>query len=394
MDYYRLKDQYAIVGVGYTPQGKIPGRTALSFHLEACANAIKDAGINKEDVDGLLLYRHLEPLGSDLDVSGFRVAQQLGLHPAVLSQETYCYRTWLSHAIGLLESGVCHYILICYGDNGRTEKRAFVSELCGDMPTDENAAYGNLSLMAKYALLARRAMYEYGTGPQVWKQIASCQRQWACLNPRAAMYNKPMTPEDYLATEYMVEPFRMLDATMITDGGRAILLTTAERARDLRQPPVYISGFGVSHPSTLPLWQNFQDTTAGAAVAAERAFEMADVTRDDIDACQIYDCFTYTVEATLRDYGFFPPDGSAAFFTPERIGPGGSLPVNTSGGLLSEAYCMGLTPVSEAVMQLSNRCGARQLGVLPNTKKPKLMLCSDNGETFQSHLCLILKGGD
>lgn len=95
----------------------------------------------------------------------------------------------------------------------------------------KGAAFGDLSLMAKYAMLARRAMEEDGTGPHVWKQIASCQRQWACLNPRAAMYGKPMTPSDYLATEYMVDPFRMLDATMITDGGRAIILTTAERAR-------------------------------------------------------------------------------------------------------------------------------------------------------------------
>lgn len=394
MDYGRLKDKYAIVGVGYTPQGKVPGRTALSFHLEACANAIADAGLKKEDVDGLLLYRHLEPLGGDYDVSGFLVAQHLGIHPAALSQETYCYRTWLTHAIGLLETGVCRYVLISYGDNGRTRKRAFVSELQGDTPTDESAAFGDLSLMAKYALLARRAMYEDGTGPHVWKQIAACQRQWACLNPQAAMYGKPLTGSDYLATDYMVEPFRMLDATMITDGGRAILLTTAERAKDLPHPPVYISGFGTSHPATLPLWQQHGDKSAGAAVAAEQAFRMADVARENIDACQIYDCFTYTVEATLRDYGYFHPRESEAFFVPERIGPGGSLPVNTSGGLLSEAYCMGLTPVSEAVMQLSGRCGSRQLGVLAGTKPPHLMLCSDNGETFQSHLCLILKGGD
>lgn len=392
MDYYCLKDKFAIVGVGYTPQGKVPGRTALSFHLEACRNAIEDAGLRRDDIDGLFLYRHLNPLGSDHDVSGFLVAQHLGLHPAVLSQETYCYRTWLTHAIGLLATGVCRYILISYGDNGRSEKRAFASELAGNTPTDERAAFGDISLMAKYAMLARRAMHEDGTGPHVWKQIAACQRQWACLNPMAAMCGKPMTPDDYLATGFMIEPFRMLDATMITDGGRAIILTTTERARDLRQKPVYISGFGVSHPATLPLWQRHRDTTAGAAVAAEHAFRMADVTREDIDACQIYDCFTYTVEATLRDYGFFRPAESVDFFVPERIGPGGSLPLNTSGGLLSEAYCMGLTPVSEAVMQLSGRCGARQLGTLPGTRRPRLMLCSDNGETFQSHLCLILKG--
>lgn len=392
MDTKRLSDKYAIVGVGYTPQGKVPGRTALSFHLEACANAIADAGLSKDAIDGLLMYRHLEPLGTDHDVSGFLVAQHLGIQPTVLGQESYCYRTWLTQAIGLLETGVCRYVLISYGDNGRTERRAFMSELNGNTPTDESAAFGDLSLMAKYALLAQRAMYEDETGPEVWKQIASCQREWACLNPRAAMYGKPMTSNDYLAEPYMIEPFRKLDATMITDGGRAIILTTAERAKDLKQRPVYISGFGVSNPATSPLWQPYRFKNSGASVAAKQAFEMAGITREDIDACQLYDCFTYTVEATLRDYGFFLPDESRDFFVPERIGVGGSLPINTSGGLLSEAYCMGLTPVSEAVMQLSGRCGARQLGAIPGTKSPHVMLCSDNGETFQSHLCLILKG--
>ena len=385
-------DKFAIVGVGYTPQGKVPGRTALSFHLEACANAIADAGIKKDEVDGLLMYRHLNPLGNDHDVSGFLVAQHLGLQPKVLGQETYCYRTWLTQALGLLEMGICSYVLVSYGDNGRTERRAFVSELENGAPTDESAAFGDLSLMSKYAMLAQRAIYEDGTGPDVWKNIAFCQRQWACLNPRAAMYGKPMRSEEYLAEPYMVEPFRKLDATMITDGGRAIILTTAERAKDLPNRPVYISGFGVSNPATPPLWQQHRFENAGAAVAAKAAFDMAGVTRDDIDACQIYDCFTYTVEATMRDYGFFAPDESKAFFVPERIGVGGSLPINTSGGLLSEAYCMGLTPVSEAAMQLSGRCGERQLGAIPGTKTPHLMLCSDNGETFQSHLCLILRG--
>ena len=392
MALYDLKDKYAIVGVGYTPQGKVPGRTALSFHLEACANAVADAGLDKRAIDGLLLYRHLKALGTDQDVNGFLLAQHLGIKPAVLSQETYCYRSWLTHAIGLLETGVCKYVMISYGDNGRTQHRSFTDELDRDQATGEDAAFGNISLMSKYAMCARRAMYEDGTGPDVWKEIAVNQRRWACLNPRAAMYGKPMSYDDYLSSEYVVEPFRLLDATMITDGGRAIILTTAERAKELKRPLITISGFGVSNPATLPLWQNHRDWSAGAYVAGKAAFEMAGVTRSDIDACQIYDCFTYTVEATLRDYGFFEPEDSGKWLTPEKIGPGGSMPVNTSGGLLSEAYCMGLTPVSEAVMQLSGRCEERQLGVLSGTKWPRFMLCSDNGEVFQSHLCMILRG--
>lgn len=392
MQYYSLKDKYAIVGVGYTPQGKIPGRSALSFHLEACVNAIADAGLQKSDIDGLLLYRHLDALDIDKNVSGFDVAHHLGITPAILGQETYCYRTWLTQAIGLLETGVCRYVLISYGDNGRTGRRSFVDELNGGVATGDNAAFGDFSLLAKYALCARRAMYEDGTGPHVWSNIAVSQRSWAQLNPRAAMYGKPLTEKDYLDHEYLVEPFRLLDATMITDGGRAIILTSTERAKRLRQPLVTISGFGVSHPATPAVWQTHKSIAAGAAVAAKHARKMAGVELDEIDALQIYDCFTYTVEATLRDYGFFEAKDSASWFVPERIGPGGSLPLNTSGGLLSEGYFMGLTPVCEAVMQLSGRCGDRQLGYLDGSKNPRIILCSDNGEVFQSHLTIVLKG--
>ena len=118
---------------------------------------------------------------------------------------------------------------------------------------------------------------------------------------------------------------------------------------------------------------------------------MAGVTKEDIDACELYDCFTYTVEATLRDYGFFQAGEEKKFLKRERLGPGGEFPVNTSGGMLSEAYFMGLTPVSEAVMQLMGRCGERQLGVYLVTKFPRLIMCSDNGGVFQSHASLILE---
>ncbi|NLG33329.1 MAG: thiolase family protein, partial [Syntrophomonadaceae bacterium] len=123
MDCQRLKNKYAIVGVGYTPQGKVPGRTALSFHLEACANAIKDAGLRKDDIDGLFIYRHFDPLGEDYDTTAFTVAEHLGIRPFALNQEYTCYRSWLTHAIGLLEAGFCKYILVSYGDNARSGHR-------------------------------------------------------------------------------------------------------------------------------------------------------------------------------------------------------------------------------------------------------------------------------
>lgn len=385
-----LKDCYAIVGVGYTPQGKVPGRTAIGFHTEACLNAAKDAGIDKSEIDGLILYRHFDPIGGDYDVTAFSVAERLGIRPTSLSQEYYCTRSTIMHAIGLLECGLCKFVAISYGDNGRSYRRSFIKELDGDQATDELAAYGDFSTMAKYAMLARRAMHQYNTGPHVWKEIAIAQRQWAQYNSSAGMCGKPLTDDQYDNSEYITEPFRLLDAAPVSDGGRAIIITSAERAKSLVNPPVYITGIGMANQPVSPFRLRVDDEFSAARISARMAFEMANMDTQDIDACQIYDCFTYTVEATLSDYGFFDARDSTRWLTRDRIGPGGELPVNTSGGLLSEAYFMGLTPISEAVMQLMGRCGDHQLGKIPGTRQPEVIICSDNGGVFQSHCTLIL----
>lgn len=389
-----LRNRIAIVGVGYTPQGKIPGRTAVSFHTEAIRNALEDAGIGKQEVDAMFLYRHFDPLAGDYDVTAFTVAEQLGIRPAVIGQEKYCTRGWLYNSIGLLASGLCRYVVISYGDNARSGKRSFVKELSGDRATDDLAVYGDLSTMSKYAMQARRAMDTYGTGPEVWKEISIAQRQWACLNPMAAMYGKPLDDAGYYAAAMVAEPLRLLDATPSSDGGRAIVLTTADRARAMGKPYALLRGFGSANQPVSPFRLCVEDPESAAAAASRQAFAMAGITCADVDACELYDCFTYTVEATLRDYGFFRREEAREFLTRQRLGPGGQLPVNTSGGMLSEGYFMGLTPIAEAVMQLTGRCGQRQLGVVPGTKQPGIIVCSDNGAVFQSHITLVLERGN
>lgn len=393
MNVEHLKNKIAIVGVGYTPQGKVPGRTAVSFHAEAIRNALADAGIEKAEVDAMLVYRHFTPLANDYDTTAFTVAEQLGIRPSVIGQEAYCTRGWLYHSVGLLSSGLCRYVVISYGDNARSGRRSFVKELAGGQATDDLAAFGDLSTMSKYAMQARRAMETYGTGPEVWKEIAIAQRQWACLNPRAAMYGKPLDDAGYYESAMVAEPLRLLDATPSSDGGRAIVLTTVDRARALGRPYAVLRGFGSANQPVSPFRLCVEDPESAAKAAGARAFQMAGITCRDVDACQLYDCFTYTVEATLRDYGFFPKEEAGAFLTRQRLGPGGELPVNTSGGMLSEGYFMGLTPVAEAVMQLTGRCGARQLGAVPGTKPPAVIVCSDNGAVFQSHAALVLERG-
>lgn len=255
----------------------------------------------------------------------------------------------------------------------------------------DEEAFGHFGATGSYALAAQRAMHEFNTGPETWKHIAVGQRKWANLNPVAMTYNRNMTYDDYMNARWLVEPFRLFDNCLVSDGGRAYIVTTAERARDLKQNPVLIAGLGQHNPAGFPQSATFLAGPTGAQVAGEAAFRMAGITRDDIDACQIYDCFTYTVEITLQDYGFFKPGEGADWFQGGTIEPGGRMPVNTSGGQLSEAYFMGLTPITESVMQLMGRCGKRQLGLQTGTKEPEIILCSDNGGILQCNTTIILR---
>lgn len=259
-----------------------------------------------------------------------------------------------------------------------------------DFGADE-AVFGHFGAIAGYALAARRAMHTFRTGPETWKHIAVGQRKWANLNPRAMMHDRTMTFEDYYNSRLVVEPFRLYDNCLITDGGRAYVVTSIERARDLKHPPALIMGMGQHNPS-----RDIQQAThiagpTGAKIAGEMALKMAGIAIEDVDACQIYDCFSYTVEITLQDYGFFGPGEGEDWFKGGTVDPGGRMPLNTSGGQLSEAYFMGLTPLTEAVMQIMGRCGNRQLGTKTNTKEPEIILCSDNGGILQSHSCYILR---
>jgi acetyl-CoA acetyltransferase len=255
----------------------------------------------------------------------------------------------------------------------------------------DDAVFGHFGAAAGYALAARRAMHTFGTGPETWKHIAVGQRKWANLNPVATLYDQPMTLEDYYNARWIVDPFRLFDTCLMTDGGRAVVITSIERARDLRHPPVLIMGVGQHNPSCDIHQATYLAGPTGAKKAGEKALRMAGITLDGIDACEIYDCFTYTVEITLQDYGFFGPGEGEDWLKNGTIEPGGKMPINTSGGQLSEAYYMGLTPLSEATMQLMGRCGKRQLGPPTHTKSPEIILCSDNGGILQTHSCIILR---
>lgn len=387
----KLRDQCAIVSVGYTEQGRVLGRTALSFYVEAGISAIQDAGLKKEDIDGLICYRHYEPLNNEAEVTTNLVAQHLGIQPTVMTQEGGCARNQLPCAMSLIAAGFCNYVLVIYGDNANSGKRTFVKESPHSESSSYNETFGQFSAVGPYAMAARRGMYVFGTGPETWKEIAVSQRKWANLNPRALMHQKPLDYDTYLNEPYLIEPFRRLDCCPVTDGGRAYIVTSTERAKDLKNPPVLIMGIAEANPSTDTHQAAYLAGPTGAKEAGAAALRMAGITLSEIDACEIYDCFTYTMELTMQDYGFYPPGGGRDWFKDGRTGPGGTMPVNTSGGLLSEAYLMGLIPLTEAVMQLMERCGDRQLGPKTMTKAPEIILCSDNGGALQNHCTTILR---
>jgi acetyl-CoA acetyltransferase len=378
-----MKNKAAIVGVGYTPQGKVPGRTSLSFHLEAARNAIADAGLNIKEIDGLLI----QPVMGDPSVTAVQVAQHLGLKVRFLSAQDAFGASGCciaQHAAWAVTHGLANYVVCTYGENARSGPSEYGSALNG------GAEYGLFGPAACYALAARRAMYEFGTGPETWKEIAVATRRWANLNPRAAMFSKTMSYDDYFNSRIIVEPFRLFDICQISDSGRAFIVTTAERARDLKKRPVYIMGMGQDHPASNPQQAHHLTGNTGAKLSGEQALRMAEITLKDIDACEFYDCFTYTVEVELMDYGFYGRGEGRDFLKASRLGPGGDFPLNTSGGLLSEAYQMGFTPLTEAVIQLRREAGERQLGFRTGTREPQIILVSNNGGVMQTHSTLIL----
>jgi len=380
-----IKNKVAIVGVGYTPQNRKPGRTSISYHIEAAKNAIEDAGLNIEDVDGML-----NQPAPEYHTSPWTIAQALGMRIRFCSIQSTMGATagcMILHAAAALTYGMANYVVCTYGESALTTGQGTGRFGHG---YGENTAFGMFGDSAGYAMAARRGMHQLETGPETWSHIAVAQREWANLNPRAIMNDKTMTHDDYYNSHFVVEPFRQFDICQVTNSGRAFVMTTAERAINLKHRPVYILGIGQDHPSTSIVQANFMTGPTGAKESGKEALNMAEATLNDIDACQIYDCFTYTVELTMMDYGFFGPGEGKDFFANGRTAPGGELPVNTSGGLLSEAYQMGFTPLTEAVVQLQGRAGQRQLGPQTKTKEPKTMLVSGNGGILQTHATVIL----
>jgi acetyl-CoA acetyltransferase len=381
-----LRGAAAIAGLGITPQGRVYGTNAIGFAVDAVRLALEDAGLTRTDLDGLLLNPGLT--WNDLGMGSFGLSQALGLRDLRLTATmnlggaTAC--AMIQHAAQAIAAGLCHTVACVFSDSPlkppSPQGRASSSGAAYGFARGWEAAYGYFGVNAMYALVARRHIHLYGTTQDQLGAVAVAQRRWANLNPVAQMHDRPLTLDEYRGSRWIVEPFHVMDCCLVSNGGLAVIVTSAERARSLRKPPVYIWGMGQGHLGGDP-----SDTlSSGAVLAKEPAFSMAGIGLRDVDVVELYDCYTFTVLVTLEDYGFCPKGEGGPFVEEYHTGPGGRLALNTGGGQLSSFYMWGMTPVSEAVIQVRGDGGARQ------APRHDVALVSGNGGVLSTHSTLVL----
>ena len=377
----------AIAGLGITELGKVYGPTAADFAGEAVRRAAADAGLALSDIDGLLLSSgttngvHLD-LQRDLELTDLRLLSEMQAYGSTAGG-------MVQVASMAVRAGMADVVACVWADNplrqGRAAGAAYGSRGPGAGWGGLTAASGVVGANTMYALAARRHMEAYGTTNEQFGAIAIAQRDWAVMNPLAQLRD-PITMDDYLAARWIAEPFRLLDCCLVSNGGIAVIVTSADRAASLAQPPVHVLGWAQSHPGHAQRRDDNFGLVTGAAKAGPEALAMAGVKLSDIDVVELYDCYTYTVLVTLEDYGFCGKGEGGPFVESGVLGPGGKLKLNTGGGELSSYYMWGMTPLSEAVIQARGQGGERQ------AERHELVLVSGNGGILDHHSTLVLGG--
>lgn len=387
----RLRDRVAIAGVGESAIGRVPGVSALGLLVEAMAKAVEDAGVDPKEVDGLICR------GPD-DVYTFhqRTGQLLGMDAAfstTLDNGGASQALAIALAAMAIDAGLCEVVLCGYGRDSwsRTHRseatRREVELIARNQQQGEfQREFGLIGATGMHAFGARRHMDLYGTTKHQLGTVATTFREHARRNPCAQM-REPLTMDDYLAGRQVVDPFNVYDCSLVTDGAGAVVVTTAERARDLRWPPVLVSGFG-THNNLRGWFFDEHMTCTGARESGRRAFRMAGLGPEDVSTVQLYDCYTYMVLVQLEDYGFCNKGEGGGFVDSGALALTGSLPANTSGGQLSEGHVEGMLQIVEGVRQLR--------GALPTERQvpsAEVALVSGHGGNTVCHSSLVLRRG-
>ncbi|MEX1157856.1 MAG: acetyl-CoA acetyltransferase [Thermomicrobiales bacterium] len=381
----RISGKTAIVGVAESDEiGRVPDKPAIMLHAEAARSALAEAGLTKDDVDGLFTA----------GVSTLELGEYLGIEPKVTDNTSVggsSFVIHIAHAAAAIATGRCEVALVTHGESGRsrvgmTGYPSSPQQLRGQF----EAPYGLPQPVGAYALACSRHMHEFGTTKEQLAEIAVATRKWAMLNPKAMMQD-PITIEDVLNSRPIAWPFNLFDCCLVTDAGGAYVMTTVERARSLAQTPAIVMGVGESHDHAM-ISQMPSYTSFAAKHSGQTAFEMAGVSRDDIDLAMIYDSFTYTVLLSLEELGFCGKGEGGAFVSNQRTAPGGAFPMNTNGGGLSYTHSgmYGMFAIIEAVRQVRGDYADQGIRQVPDCE---LSLVHGTGGVLSSAGTAILARG-
>jgi acetyl-CoA acetyltransferase len=369
----------AIVGAAETSElGVIPNLSELQLHADAALNAFADAGLNARDIDGFA-------------TAGFRpteVAQYLGLRPRWVDGTSVggcSFMVHVRHAVAAIQAGHCSTVLITHGESGRSRvgKSGF-APAPASFGGQFEAPFGVVGPPTMFTIPVLRYMKDFGLTHEQLAMVAVVQRQWANRNPRASMRDL-ITVEDVFKSRMIAYPFHLLECCLVTDGGGALILTSADRARDFPKPPVHIWGTGES--SETPIISQMEDLTSSRAFreAGRDAMREAGVSQADVDHLMIYDAFAHLPIYGLEDLGFCKRGEAGAFIAEGNTAPGGRLPTNTNGGGLSYMHSgmYGMYALQESVRQVRREAAAQIANV-------DVALCLGVGGMFGASGCVVL----
>ena len=382
-----LADRACVSGIGETAYVRGSSKTAFELQVESSLKAINDAGLSPKDIDGVIPIGIVSGIAEDfIDNFGIRDLHFSALIPHGGASPVMA----LQAAATVIATGICKHVLITFGRNVSAATNKAGARI-HQMPqfhyvTQYEYPLGNIAPAQIYAPMARRHMELYGTTVGHFGAVAVACREHALLNDNAVM-KKPITLEDHRNSRMIADPFRLLDCSLESDGGAAVVVSAADCAADLRHRRVFIAGVAVGHPdSPASITQRADMTSLGLAKAAPRAFAMAGVTPADMQVAEIYDCFTYAVIRQLEDMGFCKKGEGGPFVADGRLGLGGALPTNTHGGLLSQAHVWGVNHIVELVRQLRGDGGRAQV------KDAELGVVTGYGDLGDGALAIMRRG--
>jgi acetyl-CoA acetyltransferase len=355
-----LSNSACIVGVDESDEiGVLPNKSQLALHLEAITNAVRDAGLKVRDVDGIFTAGQHSPS---------LLGEALGITPRYVDGTTVggcSFIMMVGHAVAALHHGLCDVAVVSHGESGRSGvgvTRSRDTSLSGQF----EIPYGFAGAPTYFGMITTRHMHEHGTTLEQWAQVAVSTRKWAALNPKARN-REPITVADVLSSRPVCYPFNLLNICLVTDGGGAVVLTRADRAKDCAKAPVYVRGAGEATEHVMVTQMRDLTYSEATRMSGEKAFGMAGVGPKDFDHIMLYDAFTSGPPIMLEALGFAKRGEGVHFFEEGRSTPGGSLPINTNGGGLSYTHTgmYGIFPIIESTRQLRGEGGARQV---PNCK--------------------------